>query len=350
MNNFIIQNVTAGLRRVIGPALALGLCFFLCPGLGVGVSRAQAPAFSQIDQTERAREANQMAGEAVGTEEKAPELFEGESSDLGPQNVLQIQKRPQYFQFVADSQIYHTDNFFLANSNQKDAVAWVNTLATSFIPKSYDVRTGKLTPRIGFRQQWYNFGVFGPGSGLGVDFDTFDFAEQTGYLDGTYGFGDGWTAELGLDYGRIYSQSGGAELYKELAPRWRLQKRFELTTTSQIALGYEGIYHDSRVGFILPPTSGLADRLDSSFFAAATAVWRERFVGQAFYRYRYTDLQDSGRSDNLHTVGASLYYFFTNRLSLRTYLTYDSRNSRGTPVPDFNRLNAGVGVNFTLPF
>ena len=320
--------------------------------------QGEITAFDQIDQTERAREVARMEREALGIDEEVPELFEGEVSDLGPQNILELTPR-HYFEFVADSQIYHTDNLFLTDVNPEDAVVLVNTLQGSFIPKQYDVGTGKLIPRIGFRQQWYDLSTFGPSGGDGFDYDDLDFNAQTGFLDGTYRFGEGWSAEIGLDIGHVGAHGGKVGSSWELAPRWRLLKRFDITPGRQLLLGYDGVYHDANgdriwVGSLIPgnavPRIDYTDRIDHRLTAAASAVWRERTVVQAYYQYRLTAFQNSSRNDHLHTIGANLNYFFTDQLSMRSFLTYDHRDTQSSPVADYDRFMVGVGLNFTLPF
>jgi hypothetical protein len=219
--------------KLTSPLLILTL------GLGSALSRGQA----LLEQSDWERKATRIAQEAAGLESgTAPELFSGESSDLGPQSILNVRAR-HYFEFVADSQIYHTDNFFLTDGGEVGATALVNTLQAAIAPSAYALGPGEFEPRLGFRQQWYNFGLIGNDGGAGFQYDMFDFYAQTAFVSGRYRFGDGWIAEVGLDAGRLVDDDG--ERYKEWVPRWGLQKRFEFGPASQVFLGYDGRFHDS---------------------------------------------------------------------------------------------------------
>ena len=75
---------------------------------------------NQVENTQTRNELNQAAQKQAGEGETVPQLYEGESSDVGPQSVVQARPRRTLFAAEADVQFFYTDNMFLAQ-NQKRA-------------------------------------------------------------------------------------------------------------------------------------------------------------------------------------------------------------------------------------
>jgi hypothetical protein len=123
------------------------------------------------------------------------------------------------------------------------------------------------------------------------------------------------------------------------------------------SLAYEGRYHSSRVTaerppftFFDPPANAL-NRVDHIFTAAFVQAITDKFLAQPVYRYKFTHYTGGvRRADHLHSIGLSLHYFFSEWLSLRGFITYDTRISDLTQVPDYNKLDAGGGLNITWRF
>ena len=58
----------------------------------------------------------------------APELYAGESTDVGPQHILRMKPRPEYFNVWFDSQVFYSDNANFAQGKYiLDSTVYVNT-------------------------------------------------------------------------------------------------------------------------------------------------------------------------------------------------------------------------------
>src|ERR1043166_1867342 len=129
--------------------------------VGVGESAAQVPgAIQQVDSLQQRRQIEQ-ASRGYESAESAPELYPGESSDVGPQSIVKLKARKTHFEALADVQYFHTDNMFLTRHDQQEADVLVSTVQFALAPTAYDLGGSKFAPRIGYRHEWFNFG---PGS------------------------------------------------------------------------------------------------------------------------------------------------------------------------------------------
>jgi hypothetical protein len=118
-----------------------------------------------------------------------------------------------------------------------------------------------------------------------------------------------------------------------------------------IFLGYEGTYHNSTVSdkkfSATPADSG--DQIDHEFHGVVSAPVWQSLVAQGYYRFRFTDFQDTNREDHLHSFGLGLHYFFNSHCSVRTFLSHDQRDS-STDNRDYETLTFGAGLNCTYSF
>src|ERR1700675_3476668 len=72
-------------------------------------SRAQPTTIQQLQNNQlNAQQQMPLPGLRVGT--NAPELYPGENADVGPQRILRLNPRPNYFDAFLDSQVYYSDN------------------------------------------------------------------------------------------------------------------------------------------------------------------------------------------------------------------------------------------------
>ena len=56
------------------------------------------------------------------------------------------------------------------------------------------------------------------------------------------------------------------------------------------------------------------------------------------------------RNDFYNTLGLSLIYNFNDWASLRTFVSYENRNSTDDTVADYNKWDSGAGVTFSARF
>src|SRR5436190_21831417 len=66
----------------------------------------------------------------------APELYPGENEDVGPQHMLRLKQRHQYFRAFVDSQYYFTSNARLSAQPDPSTV-FINTIQAEFTPKPF---------------------------------------------------------------------------------------------------------------------------------------------------------------------------------------------------------------------
>src|SRR6266852_4534359 len=153
---------------------------------------AQVPgALDQVDSAQQRRKAEQSAHSSMKEGEAAAELFPGESSDLGPQSVLRMKARKTWFEALADVQYFYTDNMFLTEHNKQEAGVLVSTAQIALAPTPYELGPGRFSPRLGYRHQWFDFGLDGAKfDGSTFRLNQFDFNAQTIFTDGQWARGN----------------------------------------------------------------------------------------------------------------------------------------------------------------
>ena len=76
-----------------------------------------------------------------------------------------------------------------------------------------------------------------------------------------------------------------------------------------------------------------------------------RLYAQPFYRLQWSHYtENSDRNDMYNTIGVGLVYMFNDWASIRTFITYENRNSTDDTVSDYNKWDAGGGVTFSAKF
>lgn len=335
--------------------IILGASFTFCH------ARAQAPgAIQQVDSVQERRQLERNA-RPIEPGELAPELYAGEISDTGPQTVLTFKPRKSYFEAIADAHYFYTDNMFLNEEDEQSADVLVSTAQLALAPTPYDLGGGKFAPRIGYRHQWYMFGLakdeqvnvfdFGTGTFRTADLDEFDFNAQTIFTDNRWTLGQ-WAFDLGFDYTRLMDSEDYDQFYQEYVPRWGVQRLFPLHESGALSVGYAGNYRFAQTD--LPPpgfNDNFNTRTDHILLVGYTQSLCKYAVVQPFYRFKYTRFtQGDERNDYLHSVGLAAHCFFTQHIGLRAFAGYDILETSNPSVPDYRRLDAGGGLNLTLRF
>lgn len=201
--------------------------------LWLNESWAQVPAAVQQSESMQQRRELEQAAQAAESGEVAPDLFAGESRDVGPQTILKFKPRKAYFEAMADVQYFYTDNMFLAANDQQSADVLVSTVQFALAPTPYGLGDGQFAPRLGFRQEWWDFGLASDKEILVYDFATaslrpaplneFNFNVQTVFADGQWRRGN-WIFEAGVDFQRLLDAEHDDQFYQEAVPRWGVQR------------------------------------------------------------------------------------------------------------------------------
>jgi hypothetical protein len=344
--------------------------YFLVAGVGLalaaGVARAQNPAASsQVDSAWRLR---QIQSTLPGDTNAVPELYEGETSDLGPQSVLQVKRRRTYIEAFADEQFFYTDNVFLADHGKQSASVLISTVQAALAPSPYEFAGGLLSPRIGYQQQWFSYGLADSDTVLvypslkRVNIDQFDFNAATVFSDASWRW-QNWTFTLGGDYRRLLDSGNYEEFYHEFVPRWLVGREFDLNDSLAFSIAYEGDY---RVTEAAPPqveiktfpvnsppvvySDTFNDRSDQSLVLIGNWQLCPRLLLQPFYRLQFTHYTSIKRDDWLNSFGLTLYCPVTKQISLRTFVGYDTFKTDGFYVQNYQKLDAGAGLNLTVRF
>jgi hypothetical protein len=324
---------------------------------------AQTPFPIREVESDQQRRQMERAAREIEPGDTAPELYPGEVSDIGPQSILKYKPRKTYIEAMADAQYFYTDNMFLDEEDEQWADVLVATAQIALAPTAYDLGGGKLAPRLGYRHQWYMYGLLNDDTVSVVDFQTptptvrdielkkFDFNAQTLFTDARWTLGH-WDFELGFDYMRLMESDDYDQFYQEYVPRLGVRRLFPLYETGTLSVGYAGDYHFADTD--LPPPDFNEDfnsRTDHSLFVAFTQSLCKHAVVQPFYRFKYTRFTEGDeRDDYLHSFGVAVHCFFTEQVGLRAFAGYDLLESSNPDVPDYRRLDTGAGLNLTFRF
>ena len=335
----------------LAAAFALTLC---------RASAQNSSALQQMDAVQQ-RERLSRAAKSSENEVPAPELYRGETNDVGPQSILQFKPRKTYFEAIADAQYFFTDNMFLNQHDKQHADVLVSTAQFALAPTAYDLWDGQFAPRLGYRHQWFDFGLISDKQVTVADFNTltvhdvglnaFDFNVQTVFTDARWARGN-WIFMAGFDFTRLLDTDHYDQFYREYVPRWGVQRNFTLNEKTVVSLGYEGDYRFADTDFP-PPTlsSDFESRTDHSLLASLSYNLCAQSVLQPYYRFKYTHFtQGEKRDDYLNSFGLALYFTITRQITMRGFVGYDIMNTNSDFVPDYNVFNAGGGINLTIRF
>jgi hypothetical protein len=327
------------------PAAVAVMAFVLC---SARATAQNAAAIDQVDSVQQRRSIEQATELRYETGETAPELYPGESEDIGPQSVLAAKRRRSLFQGSADIQYYYTDNAFLDHSSRVPSGVMVSTAQAELAPEPYKLGDGEFAPYLGFRQQWFDFFQY---HAHDPSMKVYDFNAQTAFVGEEWTWKKNWQFGAGFDYTRLMTTASYHQFYSEYVPRWDATYLIPMGGKNVLSLGYEGFYHITDASqFIILPENSLFDRLDQMFVAGFSWVPCDHFMVQPYYSFRYTHFTKTvHRDDYLNTVGVGAYYFFCKYCSARIFTSFDNRQSNVTQA-QYHELAAGVGANVTLKF
>lgn len=328
----------------------LAISLLCCLFLGVAASGfAQTPgAIDQVDANQQRRAQQAAAQDQIQADGTAPEIYPGESSDVGPQSVLSLKPRRTWVEGIVDSEYLHTDNVFLDHSFRQPSGVLISTAEIALAPSAFDVGGGQLTPRVGFSQQWYDFFQDHHET---VDLDNFDFNAQTIFTDARW-TRNNWIFGAGFDYTRLMTTKGYSQFYAEYVPRWEAQRIFAFNPKNNLTLAYQGYYHftDTSSSVFRQPQDSFYDRLDEALLATYNFYPCSHALVQPYYIFKYTHFTATiHRNDYLNSVGLAVYGFMCRSFSCRAFVGFDQRNSSLT-LAEYHQFSPGGGLNFNIRF
>lgn len=319
--------------------------------LSMSLASAQVPG-----QVERMQQVNQQQADTRiqtatdASNDLAPELYEGESSDVGPQYIVRAKPRRKWIEASVDSQYYYTSNMLLTEHNPIDTTILVSTVQVAVAPTPFQMGDGQFAPRVGFRYQWYNYGL----DKTSNQFNNFDFDVETLFADLRYKLKDNWFVGVGFEWNRLLGHEGPtsdyAEFYKEYNPSWTFGKYFPISDSMYFSASYQGIYHLTQVDPL--PAQNINDRIDHILLFTYTQELIPDLYLQPYLRLMYTDYVnvDGSRNDYLCSVGCAFSYMITPWASVRTFASYDVKESDDPLYADYSNINAGGGVTLSVNF
>ena len=322
-------------------------------------SNAQTGANQLVDNSQQRRQMEQSANLDTNSL-AAPELYAGETGDLGPQSVLALKPHRWHLEAFADVQYFFTDNLFLSDQSRQKADVLVSTLQAAIVTPSLKVMDGDLTARAGFQQQWFCFGIandsgensfnFNSISGGRASLDQFDFNAETASADLNWTRA-GWNLNAGFDYRRLVDSASYNEFYHENVPNWGLQKNIELASWLSATAGYQGDYRFTQSQ--LPPPhlgSDLNDRTDHSLYALLNFKISKYCLIQPGYRFQFSYYTGQKRDDYLNSLGLALYFPLSQNVSLRAFLNDNILGTDGKFVQNYYEFDAGAGFTLNIRF
>ncbi|MDB6024142.1 MAG: hypothetical protein JWM68_365 [Verrucomicrobiales bacterium] len=314
-------------------------------------SYAQPTPVQQVESTVKIQEQQRrMMTLESGT--LAPELYPGENDDVGPQHILKLKPRHEWFNAIVDSQFLYTSNTRLAN-NSEGSTLWVNAVEAAIAPKTFSLLKRDIATRAGFRLQWYNYDLDQSPSVLSI----FDFHAQTAFIEQSFAPADNWLATYGLEATRLLQQPSYDEIYKEFAPNWGLSRSFPISKDKLFMISYKGYYRLSETtpALVLPfltTVGNVNDRTDHTVIFSYSQEIFPKLIVQPFYRFQYTHFTTvSSRNDYLNTAGIFLSYNVCKNASVRTFVTYERRDTDNvTLASEYDKFDTGLGVTLNLKF
>jgi hypothetical protein len=321
------------------------------------IAFAQTPRVDQADAIKRNQELEQKLRAAArpgGTTMDAPELFQGELKDVGPQSILAVKQARTLFEAAFDSQFFYTSNQNLAEDASGTSL-FVNTVQVSYAPPPFQTSRGAVATRAGLRQQWFNYGLGDEPTTKGDS----DFQLQTLFGEAKWAFRQDWTAEVGVEVSRLLDHpptyTAYHQFYSEWVPRVGVTRNVSLSETKSLTFSWQMSYHLTDIRPFtasVPPTPrNTNDRLDNSFLAAYTHVFGPKLAVQPYYRLLTTRYgSQAGRFDYLHSAGFSAYVTLHEKVSLRGFLSYEIKDSDDSTIPDYQKFDIGGGVNVNVRF
>ncbi|HEY3762351.1 MAG TPA: hypothetical protein VGN23_11450 [Verrucomicrobiae bacterium] len=336
-----------------------GILIVVCAFTGLSLyAQPSAPMATQEQQNFQQNMEVQKPEISLHPGTNAPEIYEGENSDIGEQHMLRIIPRRTHFLVSLDSQYLYTDNALLSQHPYVSSTEFVNTLVAAFAPVAYRVGPGRLAPQFGYMGQWYDYGL-GGNSKLAdgvTPISTIDFNVQSVFAGAKYYFPNNWIAFGQANYNWFFSQDNlgnGPMFYQEFVPGAGIEHLTQVGDDAVFVAAASGDWHQSWQINHPRNQQNRADGLVSLSFA-----WQvmPKLIVQPYYRFQYSYYpMDSStgpvRDDFLNSFGVSTAWFFTPDLSLRVFIDDNAMQIEGdNNAPEYHSWNTGVDLSYNFRF
>jgi hypothetical protein len=353
-------------KRALWLALAVA-------GAALQVKAQVGSAVNQVANSNTREQLNQAAESKLTATNSVPQLYEGETSDVGPQSVVTPSVRHTLFQASADVQLFYTDNALLTGSHKIDTGVLLSKAQFALAPTPYPLGNGTLAPRVGYEGQWFDY-LFNDQQVVFIgnkftfpprpELSDFDFNSQTVFGDAT------WTHDHlsfggGLEATRMFTTAHYDPFYDELVPYWSARYVWQLCEKSALSATYFGDYRWTSVtpnpGFGVVD-SNINDRTDQGLLLTWTQMLNKHVVFQPFYEFKYTrftkpvvtamnviNTVETTRNDYLNTVGAGIYWLVCPNCTVRGFVNYNNLMSNISRF-EYREFDGGGGLDVTIRF
>lgn len=344
------------MKRPLSFALLLSLA------LGASSAFAQSTNSSIIDRAQQPAPPSPAPAQS-----EAAKALGVEGEDTGVQRIADPRRYPLKFFLNTDSQLYFTDNVFLApNDNpqsESDAVVLANTLSLRAEAPSWAFASALATPSLGLSYQRYYHGL----GRNRADREDLDFDSYSIPLNLRFRTQNGWEANLGVTGGSIYrlnGTSGYENIYRNITPSLNVRKLISLNKQNLVSLGATLDYAatwTTTPGGAFDYRDNRNDKLDAvgdiSYY-----YLRNRWTFNIYGRVAvgdYTGYQEAGfrnlnRTDATFSLGASVNYSINAWASARLFTSSDWRTSTqdgtSTAGDDYTYEAGTVGTGISLNF
>jgi len=303
------------------------------------------------------------------------------SPDMGQVNILGEEPSQPWFSISVDCQAFYNSNVLYASSIENTFGAWqiITTPEISFAPTIQDETYKMLSPRAGFRYQFFtyaqaeppkqtyattgpsalNFDVMNPYLGLGwkVDDDlSFDFSMQgnlyegngrdrSSYVNFLNEYPLAWQATWFQSFAEIHSVSitGRASYVFAISPA---------QSGSPSNNQFSRTDNNLTFSWSTTPMEELNTQMYASFrLAKYTGSGSDQIPGSTFSGGNNA-FTESDRLDFQQTYGASVTWSPIEYLSVRAFVSW-TKSDTSIPEPvtgQFEAYNAGTGLNLVYRF
>lgn len=317
---------------------AVTFCAF--SGVALGQSRVDT-ATQQLRKPDLRGELSTPAVEAI------PTLYKDEIEDVGPQFVVKSKPKQEWLEASLDVQMAGTSNVYLTEKDKIRSSVMVTTAQVAIAPKPWELSSGKVAFRTGYRHQKFNYAM---GSQKQKELNDLDFDVSTFFAQGRYFFNDSLAATLGVDHNRLLNAASGKydEFYSEAVPTVGVDGQYKINDKSALSVSVSGAWHFTHVD---APRTQENDRVDESILIAYIRQMTPRLVFQPYYRVQFTEYwRNHARKETLQSVGLSFNYNLNSWASVKAFASFEARDSSDYTVQDYRKLDNGLGVSFQVRF
>ena len=323
---------------------------------GANATRLETVGRQGQDRAVAQRAEKARAADASGAQDAtAPELFPGESDDLGPQQLLLKKPRAKMFELSTDMQALFTSNARLSEKNTRGVGIFVQSASLAFAPRPLEIGDVKLAFRSGYRQQFW---FYEPTT---RNLNSLDFAFSGLFTSVRAILSDEWSVNFGMDYSRVLGFSDRSA--------WRSSPENYVDWTPSVSVDYSRKLSD-KVGFSAswitsvhwtdsPSWRGSTftsvrdnNRIDHSLVASLSWQAASKLVVQPNVRLQRVDYFEGKRADWFLSAGLGLIVPMSDAFSLRASVSVETRESNDLigGTADYHKIDASLSLSGFLRF